>query len=146
MKQIKVIKERTDFPYSEHLLASTSAVTSSISAEGDDAVPYLAYFRVELTRVRTGMADFIMRVSCPKPDGSKPTVVTLRASRDYGRPEAVEAAMKVVFNEMVKRGDTTFKWDKANAEYAAMMVFPYCKFFVINPGTDLINFTTEALK
>ncbi len=118
----------------------------SLSAEEETKMPHLAFLRVELSRLRAGMSDFLFRVSSPGPNpGSKPTVITIRGDRSFGKQDGCEAAAKVIFKEMTKRNDKTFDWEKGNTEYLAKMLFNHCRFFVSNVNTDSLAFTTDAL-
>lgn len=145
-KEPRVVKEASGTIYSNFLLfKEKSDILASLSEDIAEKQFHLAYLRIEMTRVRPGMADFIFRASSPGPDGKTHTVVTIRANRDFGKPEGCDAAARVIFREMEKRGDTSHTWSKANVEYLGNMLFPYCKFFVTNPGADRLAFTTEAL-
>lgn len=112
----------------------------------EDRIPHLAFLRVELSRLRPGMSDFLFKVSSPGPNpGSKPTVVTLRADKNFAKLEGLVKAAKVVFREMQKREDKTHTWETADPTYLAKMLVNYCKFFVVNTSTDSLSFTTDAL-
>jgi hypothetical protein len=158
IKEPRVIKEASTTAYSDFLmfrekidrfdslsLLAESPEAAKALVDQQDKMFHLAYLRIEMTRVRTGMADFIFRASSPGPDGKSHAVVTIRGNRDFGKPEGCDAAARVIFREMEKRGDASHKWSKANVEYLGNMLFPYCKFFVTNPGTDKLSYTTEAL-
>jgi hypothetical protein len=117
------------------------------SAESAEApIPHLAFLRVELSRLRPGMSDFLFKVSSPGPTpGAKPTVVTLRGERSFAKLEGLVKAANVIFKEMKKREDDTHAWDNADAEYLAKMLVNQCKFFILNLNTETLSFTTDAL-
>lgn len=112
----------------------------------EKAPPHLAFLRIELSRLRSGMSDFLFRVSSPGPNpGEKPTVVTLRGGKEFAKFDGLAKAAKVIFREMKKREDKTHDWDAADPEYLARMLVNPCKFFVTNINTDTLGFTTDAL-
>lgn len=117
------------------------------STSSTEELPHLAFLRVELTRMRPGMGDFLFRISSPPPNpASKATVITLRGDRTFGRPEGVLAAAKVVVRELIRRKDITHDWRSCSPEYIASMLLGPCKFFVTTLGVDTLRFTTDAVK
>lgn len=119
---------------------------SNSTEENQEKMPHLAFMRIELTRLRSGMSDFLFRASSPGPTpGSKPTIVTLRGDKSFGKLEGCVAAARVVFREMQSREDKTHTWDSADPTYLAKMIYPHCKFFVNSVNTDTLSMTTDAI-
>jgi hypothetical protein len=144
MKPIKVVPTTTA---SDFLLQTTNIdkLQATSTDEEQHPLPHLAYLRVEMTRLRTGMSDFLFKASAEGRRNVKPTVVTLRAGKDFAKLDGCVSAAKVLFKEMDKRNDTTFKWEEADPEYLAKMIVNHCKFFVVNPNISTMAFTTDAL-
>lgn len=110
-------------------------------------IPKLTYLRVELARIRPGMADFLIRVGTPRYDSEKKsTLVTLRGSRAMAKFEGAQGAARVLIREMQKRGDKTHAWDTADLEHLAQMLSLPLKMFTLNTTMELLRFSTEALK
>jgi hypothetical protein len=136
-------KTRIDLFHTQSLSDDEKEISKE---EEKPKTPHLAFLRVELTRLRAGMSDFLFKVSAPGPTpGSKPTVVTLRGDRNFAKLEGCLSASKVVFREMKKRKDETYDWDKADPDYLAKMLVNGCKYFVLNVNTDTLSFTTDAI-
>jgi hypothetical protein len=140
----KLIKT-TETEISNFLAFNTRLDKFGAMSESAEA-PHLAFLRIELTRLRAGMSDFIFKASAPSPvPGAKATVVTLRGDKSFAKTEGLVAAAKVIFRELDKREDDTHEWTKADATYLANMMINHCKFFVINLNTDQLQFTTDAI-
>ena len=110
--------------------------------------PSLAFLRLELSRVRVGMADYLLKVASPvikDAEGSN-TIVVLRCNRRQATASGALGTAKVIIEEMAKRGDKTFKWESADAEYLASMIAAHLKFFSANTSSDVLQFSTEALR
>ncbi len=119
-----------------------------LAEAADSAAPAgLAFLRLELVRVRVGMADFLMRVASPKltTGGKNNTVVTLRCNRKQMSNQGQLSTAKVIIAEMLKRGDTTTDWTTVNADHLARMVGPTLKFFAGNSNVSGLQAETEAL-
>lgn len=147
MNEPQVLTTKDDQPLSDFLAFRTRIdLFQSLSEDEKDKTPHLAFLRVELSRLRAGMSDFLFKVSSPGPTpGSKPTVLTLRGDRNFAKLEGCQSAAKVIFREMKKRKDSTYSWDAANPEYLAKMLINPTKFFVTNVNVDTLSFTTDAL-
>lgn len=145
-KVLKTNDIHSDFLLYQTRLDLFNSKSLSDDQEGKPKTPHLAFLRVELTRLRAGMSDFLFKVSAPGPTpGSKPTVVTLRGDRNFAKLEGCTSAAKVVFREMEKRKDDTYTWSTADPAYLAKMLTNHAKFFVANINTDSLSFTTDAL-
>lgn len=145
-KTPKGLSDFLNFETRLDLFHQTSLSTEEEKEAETSKVPHLAFLRVELTRLRSGMSDFLFHVSAPGPTpGSKPTIVTLRGDRNFAKNDGCKAAAKVIFREMKKREDTSFNWSTADPEYLAKMLINQCKFFIQNTSTDKLSFTTDAL-
>lgn len=110
-------------------------------------LPELSYLRVELSRMRVGMSDFILRVSSPRHENQvhSNTVVTLRANRSHGTTKGALLVAKTVTKEMQKRDDKTHTWDSTDTSHMAGLLFPYLRFFVQQTALENMQFTTDAL-
>lgn len=125
---------------------------SSVSAGEEAALPPLLpatipYLRVELARIRTGMSDYLVRLSTPmianQPHSN--TLLTLRANKTHSGAQGIRDFVATVIDEMSKREDLTHTWETANADHLASLLMPYLKFFAANTSTESMQFTTEAL-
>lgn len=125
---------------------------SSESAESDidknrPAIPQLSYLRIELDRLRPGMADYIVRVSTPLYEGVEKsnTVVSIRGNRSLAKYESVKKLADVIAQEMRDREDATHNWDNCDVEHLADLLSNFLKFFSVTTNADRLQFTTEAL-
>jgi len=110
--------------------------------------PSLAFLRVELSRVRVGMTDYLMKVATPPLEGAEGTntVVVLRCNRKQASHDGAKGAATVVIDEMKARGDNTFKWETADVDHLTAMIAAHLKFFSTNTSSDVLQFSTEALR
>ena len=124
------------------------------STSGDDgeakakpAIPQLSYLRVELDRLRPGMADYVIRVSTPLYEGVEKTntVISIRGNRSLAKYESVKKLANVIAQEMLDREDSTHSWDNCDVEHLADLLANFLKFFSITTNADRLQFTTEAL-
>ncbi len=115
----------------------------SLSAD----VPRLSILRVEMERVHPGMTDFIMRVATPKYAGAKQsgTVLSIRGTRNFTKYDTMVNLAEKVVEQMSKRGDETYKWDDADTDHLADMLFGPAKFFAANTRIERLSYATEAL-
>ena len=135
---------------SDYLLFKTRQDTVMQASLSEDLAAnpavHFAYLRVELTRLRTGMSDFLFKVSAPSYNAEeKPVVVTLKGDKSFGTFDGCVSASKVIFREMESRGSTVCNWGSANKEYLARMLEGPCKVFVQRTNIDSMSFTTDAL-
>jgi hypothetical protein len=118
-------------------------------AESQDIVtaPGLAFLRVEMSRVRVGMADYLMKVASPKQATEKKsnTVIVLRGNRRQASSSGAISTARVIIEEMKKRGDMTTDWGSVKPEALARMIAPGLKFFSTMTGSEQLQFQTEAL-
>lgn len=124
MRIIKDISEPSDF------LKFTS---ESIS---------FTYLRIELTRIRVGMTDFLIRVGAAKSN----TFITIRGGKKLGSKQENLALAKLIAKEFQSKKDESHTWDKTDVEHLANMMFPTLKFFTGNSHISQLKFSTEALK
>ncbi len=123
-------------------------VFRSKSADEAETVekPQLSFLRLELTRLRTGMSDFIIRVSTPQVPNlpRSNTVVSFRGGRNLSKATGPSSLAKLIKAEMEKRGDKTHAWAKTDVDHLARLV-GLVKIFAGQPQMDTMAFTTEAL-
>lgn len=109
----------------------------------------LSYLRVELARIRPGMADFLIRVATPKSaesDVKKSNVmVTIRGSKQYANNEGAAKIALTISNQMHARGDDTHDWSAADVEHLGRMLMAPLKFFASNVNSTTLRFSTDAL-
>lgn len=119
---------------------------NSMSAE-DTKMPRMSYLRIELARIRTGMNDYLLRVSTPrfKGDSKSNTIITLRGNKGLGNLQGCAKIAKTIADQMVKREDSTHAWGALDQDHLAKMLLPSLKFFTSNTSTDTLRFQTEAL-
>ena len=119
-------------------LESTSAL--------DDVASKLVDLRVELTRNRPGMSDFIIRISSPKLASLKSnTVLSIRGDRSFSGFDKVKDLAACIGAEMQKRGDKTYLWANLDVDHLANMLASSLKYFVQRPSTVSLQLVTEAL-
>lgn len=112
----------------------------------DLTAPGISFLRVEMARVRIGMADYLMKVSTPKTSAGKSnTIVTLRGNRRQASGSGLLSTAKVIIKEMKARGDETTNWDAINPDQLARMLAPSLKYFATNANAVSLAFETEAL-
>jgi len=116
----------------------------SVSA---DDLPKLSFLRCEFTRLRPGMADFLVRVATPlyKNNVKSNTIITIRANRSLGNMKGAQKIADLIAEEMRKREDNTHKWDNLNSAHLAKMLVASLQFFIKNSASEKLQFTTEAL-
>lgn len=123
---------------------------------GDNTFNGISFLRIEMMRVRSGMQDFITKVSTPAIGDSEPasdpeqpsgdnTVLTLRCNRRHASAKGLNATAKVIVAEMVKRGDKTTEWEKVDSAELARLIASSLKFFATNTNTMLLHAVTEAI-
>lgn len=150
MSQPKVIatseKDISDFiawNQKEDLFAAQAADEKPAAA----SLLGLSFLRIELLRIRPGMADYLMRVSTPKTKDTKQhVIVTLRGNKRQGTPSGAAGTARVIVAEMKKKEDKSHKWEGANTEHLAKMLLAPLKFFAVNTNCQKVLFTTEALR
>jgi hypothetical protein len=110
-------------------------------------MPQLSYLRIELDRLRPGMADYIVRVSTPLYEGvdKSNTVLSIRGNRSLAKFEAVKKLADVIGKEMIEREDATHDWENFDSEHLADLIANFLKFFALTANADRLQFTTEAL-
>lgn len=140
MTTIKLLVEAPDMLSDYHRWYSTSA-------NGEKGKrPELTFVRVELERLRTGMQDFVVRVTTPTYENLKSgTTITIRGVKQLSKLEACRDLAKIVASALQQRGDETFNWGAINVDHFTEMLYPFLKFFVIQSNSDTLRFTTEAL-
>lgn len=113
----------------------------------------LTYLRVELARIRPGMADYLIRVSTPKSVSAKPVVVTIRGNKQFSTGAGAERVAVVIARELSTRTSkqhegkhsTDWDWDKTNVEHLGQMLVNQLKFFSAHHQLTLMRFSTDAL-
>lgn len=118
-----------------------------IAESNDITAPGISFLRLELSRVRVGMSDYLIKVATPKSalGGKSNTVITLRASKRHGSASGILASAKVIIAEMLKKGDATTDWERVDPAHLARMISPPLKFFSGNTNADRLQYVTEAL-
>lgn len=132
---------------SDFLKFSTGLDRFTAKANAELPIPDLSYLRVEMVRIRSGMSDFIVRLSTPRIANQvkSNTLLTLRANKSHGSPKGTKDMASTIAMEMTSREDSTHDWSTADVAHLATLIFPYMRFFVGNPATESMQFTTEAL-
>ena len=115
-----------------------------------ESAALLSYLRVELSRMRPGMADFLIRVSTPKlqaEDMAKKSnvMVTIRGGKVYSTPEGAQKVATVIAKQMSTRGDDTHNWESADLEHLGNMLYGPLRFFSSNHSSTKLQFSTDAL-
>lgn len=105
----------------------------------------LCFLRLQLIRARTGMSDYIVRVSTPNLDGSQATKISIRGGKAMAKSEGIQKLVSIIKEEMIQRQDKTFNWEALDQKHLLEMLLNQIKFFSINLNVDEIMFTTEAL-
>lgn len=136
---LSVVKEKCN-ALSRFVLFSESADVATI--------PQLSFLRVELSRVRPGMSDYIIRVSTPNYKGVERsnTVISIRGSRSLTKQDELQKLATLISNEMTKREDATHNWEECDIDHLAKLIQPCIKFFSQFTNAGTLRFTTEALK
>jgi hypothetical protein len=143
------------------LLVSESRVLTSTSDSDDGSSgsgteedqekrhkgPGLSYLRIEFARIRSGMTDYLMKVSTPKYDlpGKSNVIITLRGGKKQGTPAGIEGTAKVIARQLLKKGDSTFDWENVNIDHLTKMITPAMRFFAVNNNAESMQWTTEAI-
>lgn len=118
-----------------------------VAESNDLTAPGISFLRLEMSRVRVGMADFLIKVATPKSamGGKSNTVITLRASKRQSSANGCLATAKVIIAEMLKKGDATTDWERVDPTHLARMIASPLKFFASNASADRLQYVTEAL-
>lgn len=143
--QLRVLNEPTYSDFLRHGTRRDRLFTEELSESAD--FPHLAYLRIELNRFRSGMSDFIIRVSSPKLDemDRSNTIFTIRGTPELAKLEGNVKLAKKIAEEMDKRGDATHKWSEADVDHLAKLLIARVKLFAQDKGLELLQFSTEAL-
>lgn len=139
-----VIAAKSNKSLSNEWLSFSSAQDRLFTSK---SVGYMTYLRVELSRFRPGMNDFLVKVSTPKIDGEEKsnTLVVLRTSKEYSNPQGMERMAALVSQEMKKRGDKTHTWEGVDNKRIGKMMLQAIKIFSSNPNMELLRFSTDAV-
>ncbi len=141
---MKVIAQPNHESHSEYLRFARKADSLFLGQAADG--PGLSFLRLEFTRIRPGMADFLIRIATPVVDPEKEnTVVTVRASRKQASNAGAMGTAKVIQREMKSRGDASFNWDAVNLDHLARMIAAPIKFFATSINSESMQYATEAL-
>lgn len=115
----------------------------SFSRVSDAVRPGLCYLRVELSRARPGMTDFLIRCST---SSEQPAVVTVRGSKEFAGDPHLTALAKALAEQYARLGNNHFNWKELNTEHLVSMLGGPIRLFIKTPSVEVLGFSTDALR